>query len=245
MNKTTLYKYPCTDNNVSCHPIKFTLTLGVYQIELWGAGTSNGGGYTTGILEIKKELTLYAYIGGQEMPYGPSCGIGGYNGGGNSSEIGTFNNFCRQSGGSGVITVNNGNYVQAPFFHWEGVVFDNDEKIRQKKDQLNKYADFGVIEEEEYYEDYYSSEEYPYDSYPLRHEADVTDSHDSVGDLPSGGLFDKNNPKAAKILSNSPQIQAIDKMFGDSDNPLLDFLNQMPNMSTDDVISQLNNYVNC
>ena len=105
MNKTTLYKYPCTDNNVSCHPIKFTLTLGVYQIELWGAGTSNGGGYTTGILEIKKELTLYAYIGGQEMPYGPSCGIGGYNGGGNSSEIGTFNNFCRQSGGSGATDI--------------------------------------------------------------------------------------------------------------------------------------------
>ena len=155
-----------------------------------------------------------------------------------------------QTGGNSIISLNKGTYSESPFFHWEGVNFDNDtdkEKLRKK---LKKLAGFGVIseeesiEEEEEEEELIEEEEDDYDK-KLRKYGQTTDSsisQDSVGDLPSGGLFDKSNPKAAKILNNSPQIQAIDKMFGDSDNPLLDFLNQAPTFSTDEIIKEINDF---
>ena len=98
-----LYKYPCPENNITCYPIELTLVPGQWKIELWGAGTNSGGGYTRGILSLYHKLTLYAYLGGQEMPYGDQCGVGGYNGGGNSTKTGiiTTKNYCRQSGGNG------------------------------------------------------------------------------------------------------------------------------------------------
>ena len=96
-----LIKYPCPENNISCHPVPILLTQGKWKIELWGAGTTNGGGYTSGILRIRKQKTFFAFIGGQEMPPGPKIGYGGYNGGGNSTVIGLFNKYYRQSGGSG------------------------------------------------------------------------------------------------------------------------------------------------
>ena len=96
-----LIKYPCPNNNISCHPVPLLLTKGVWKLELWGAGTTNGGGYTSGILTLMKARTFFAFIGGQEMPPGPQIGYGGYNGGGNSTVIGLLNRFYRQSGGSG------------------------------------------------------------------------------------------------------------------------------------------------
>ena len=104
MFRSILYEYPCPDNNVSCYPHEIDLSNGIYRIELWGSGTSNGGGYTTGIINIHQKLRVYAYLGGQEMPAGPFCGLGGYNGGGNSTKYGPSTGQypgCRQSGGSG------------------------------------------------------------------------------------------------------------------------------------------------
>ena len=104
---TTLYRYPCPDNNITCYPLDLTLPRGKWFIELWGAGTGNGAGYSSGILQVSQTLKLYVYLGGQEMPIGPQCGIGGYNGGGNASKYGLEYvpsrkvYYCRQSGGSG------------------------------------------------------------------------------------------------------------------------------------------------
>lgn len=96
-----LIKYPCPNNNISCHPVPLLLTKGNWKIELWGAGTTNGGGYTSGILSLRKMMTLFAFMGGQEMPPGPQSGYGGYNGGGNSTKFGILEGYYRQSGGSG------------------------------------------------------------------------------------------------------------------------------------------------
>ena len=105
MLKTVSYPYPCPDNNITCHPLTITLDPGSWFIELWGAGASNGGGYTAGILPLYHKLTVYAYLGGQEMPTGDNAGYGGYNGGGNSTKIGKFNNIYRQAGGSGATDI--------------------------------------------------------------------------------------------------------------------------------------------
>ena len=69
------------------------LPKGRYKFELWGANggsesTFAFGGYSSGILQVSQTLKLYVYLGGQEMPIGPQCGIGGYNGGGNASKYG-------------------------------------------------------------------------------------------------------------------------------------------------------------
>ena len=101
MFKSRTYHYPCPDNNITCHPIHLRLGPGSWKIELWGAGASNGGGYTAGILFLPSTQNFYAYLGGQEMPKGEYAGMGGYNGGGNSSVIGILNSQYRGSGGSG------------------------------------------------------------------------------------------------------------------------------------------------
>ena len=103
---SALYKYPCPENNISCFPIQLNLYPGKWKIELWGAGTNSGGGYTSGIISLSQNLILYAYLGGQEMPYGSECGFGGYNGGGNSSSTGLDSlSYCRHSGGNGASDV--------------------------------------------------------------------------------------------------------------------------------------------
>ena len=100
-----LIKYPCPENNISCHPIQLLLTRGKWKIELWGAGTTNGGGYTSGELSLMKAMTLFVFLGGQEMPIGTKSGYGGYNGGGNCTTFGKTNSFYRQSGGSGATDI--------------------------------------------------------------------------------------------------------------------------------------------
>ena len=70
-----------------------------------GAGASNGGGYTSGILKTLSPLVLYGYLGGQEMPSGVYAGIGGYNGGGNSTKVGIYAGYYRGAGGSGATDI--------------------------------------------------------------------------------------------------------------------------------------------
>ena len=90
---TTVYQYPCPDNNITCYPLDLTLHRGKWFVELWGAGTGNGAGYSSGILQISHTLKLYVYLGGQEMPIGPKCGL---------EYIPASRTYsCRQSGGSG------------------------------------------------------------------------------------------------------------------------------------------------
>jgi len=76
-------------------PGKYELTLnpGIYKLEVWGAQggvaetqqyhpiTPGNGGYSTGIISIKKRTDIFAYVGGQ----GQTKGVGGFNGGGNVS----------------------------------------------------------------------------------------------------------------------------------------------------------------
>ena len=100
-----LIKYPCPENNISCHPVPLLLTRGKWKIELWGAGTTNGGGYTSGELSLMKMMTLFVFLGGQEMPPGDKSGYGGYNGGGNCTKFGKMNSYYRQSGGSGATDI--------------------------------------------------------------------------------------------------------------------------------------------
>ena len=103
--KSILYEYPC-DNNVSCYPIELNLHFGVWKIELWGAGSNSGGGYTSGIIPITSTLKLFAYLGGQESPSGDLSGTGGFNGGGNSTQIG-YNSYgtYRTAGGNGATDI--------------------------------------------------------------------------------------------------------------------------------------------
>ena len=65
---------------------------GYYKIELWGAaggGAKRGkGGYTSGIINLKKDDKLYFYIGGQGGNNNAQTNVGGYNGGGYSGNCG-------------------------------------------------------------------------------------------------------------------------------------------------------------
>ena len=73
---------------------------GDYQLEIWGAqgGTSYGGygGYSTGIVSLSKNSTLYINVGGQGG--NASTRTGGYNGGGTG---GTGSGYANGSGGGG------------------------------------------------------------------------------------------------------------------------------------------------
>ena len=91
--------YPC-ENSSECHPILLNFHEGTYKIELWGAGLSNGGGYTSGVKHFYAKTKIFLFIGGiaQEGEY---QGIGGYNGGGTSKIIGVYNGAYRKIGGDG------------------------------------------------------------------------------------------------------------------------------------------------
>ena len=65
-HNTFLFSYPC-DSPFICTPYKVILPRGTYKIECYGAGsTFSGGGYTSGILNINHQLTLYFYLGASE-----------------------------------------------------------------------------------------------------------------------------------------------------------------------------------
>ena len=116
MLKTVSYPYPCPDNNITCHPLTITLDPGSWFIELWGAGASNGGGYTAGILPLYHKLTVYAYLGGQEMPTGDNAGYGGYNGGGDAC---LYQSGSASGGGATRIIVAGGGGGSDNCFKWE------------------------------------------------------------------------------------------------------------------------------
>ena len=63
---------------------------GKYKIELWGAqgGLGGNGGYTSGIIELDVNDTLYVYVGGQGPSNGTVTNVGGWNGGGYSGNNG-------------------------------------------------------------------------------------------------------------------------------------------------------------
>ncbi|MCR5223596.1 MAG: InlB B-repeat-containing protein [Bacilli bacterium] len=91
----TLYAhYSLKVNNFTYTGREQTFTVpcvGTYRLELWGAqggnsanGTSIGGkgGYTSGVIQLKKDQKLYIYTG--RTAYGSYNRTGGWNGGGNS-----------------------------------------------------------------------------------------------------------------------------------------------------------------
>ena len=97
-------KYPC-ENSTNCHHLKLNFNKGTYRIELWGAGSSGGGGYTSGEIHFYEKTSLFLFIGGVGEDLGLLRGIGGYNGGGNSTHIGVYNGKVRQKGGDGATDI--------------------------------------------------------------------------------------------------------------------------------------------
>lgn len=87
-----------------------TLPKGTYKLECWGAqggtySTSNVGGfggYSTGVLKLTQQATLYLYAGGQPINSGilNQTTPGGWNGGGSGRNC-TYSNTTRGSGGGG------------------------------------------------------------------------------------------------------------------------------------------------
>ena len=85
--------------------MKLHLNKCTYRIELWGAGSSGGGGYTSGEVHFYEKTDLYLFIGGVAQSANELQGIGGYNGGGNSTRIGTYDGRIRQKGGDGATDI--------------------------------------------------------------------------------------------------------------------------------------------
>ena len=100
--------YPCK-NTSSCHPVELRISQGTYRFELWGAGKWSSGGYVKGEIHLFDiETTLYLYIGGIAPTDINDCGLGGYNGGGNSTTIGKSGaapQSCRSFGGNGATDI--------------------------------------------------------------------------------------------------------------------------------------------
>ena len=107
MTKAKLYDYPC-ENSSTCHPYTIKLKSGIYFIELWGAqGGGNyynnnykagigKGGYSCGVLTIRKTQQFYLYVGGKGTDGTPNShnnATGGYNGGGLA-----YSDYCLGSG---------------------------------------------------------------------------------------------------------------------------------------------------
>ena len=96
-NSTYLLKYPCSSGK-TCSPYETTFPIGTYLLEAWGAqggntnlgGVGGKGGYSRGILTLKKETKVFIHIGGQpENTQGDENYVtiyGGYNGGGSAAE---------------------------------------------------------------------------------------------------------------------------------------------------------------
>ena len=101
-NSVYLLKYPCSDGK-TCSPYETTLPIGAYLLEAWGAqggntnkgGVGGKGGYSRGILTLKKETKVFIHIGGQpENTQGQGSEVtiyGGYNGGGSAAETSSCN----------------------------------------------------------------------------------------------------------------------------------------------------------
>ena len=108
-----------------------SIPQGIWKFELWGAASGYTiypttkhtpdiglGAYVSGIINLKKNVIWYGYVGGQgkngsnvkNSERGAEGGIGGYNGGGQGGSDYT-NNDCSASGGGGAtdmrITPNN------------------------------------------------------------------------------------------------------------------------------------------
>ena len=67
--RTLLFSYPC-NSNFNCTPYNVVLSPGIYQIECYGAGNTHngnsaGGGYTSGIINVKEPLEIYLYLGAE------------------------------------------------------------------------------------------------------------------------------------------------------------------------------------
>ena len=96
MVPSELYPYPC-DNSSSCYPYNIKLHPGKYFIELWGAQGGGSyynsiytpgigkGGYSCGVLILRKTQRFYLYVGGKGTDGTINVNKdapGGYNGGG-------------------------------------------------------------------------------------------------------------------------------------------------------------------
>lgn len=97
-----------------------TLPRGVYKFEVWGASGGIGpnpsgasqtaykvqglGGYSVGVLNLKRKSALYVYVGGegaQSKGKNASGYAGGFNGGGNGGALTYTNSATNGSGGGG------------------------------------------------------------------------------------------------------------------------------------------------
>ena len=95
---TKVFDYPSSDS-VSCNFIEVNLERGIYTLELYGASGANSshkdmsnvggkGGYSRGDIYIKTIMKLYLYIGGTGNYSFRNSSVGGWNGGGNSTNCG-------------------------------------------------------------------------------------------------------------------------------------------------------------
>ena len=124
-NIKIVYPYNSNENDLNfgieftMEPVGFDYTgseqvfnvphTGYYKLEAWGASGGYGGAYTSGYLYLKKNETIYAYVGqrGQSCnPYNACTGLA-YNGGGSAG----FMTIGRGSGGGGAtdFRLTNGN----------------------------------------------------------------------------------------------------------------------------------------
>ena len=61
---TLIFSYPC-QSDTFCTSYKVDLAFGAYKIECYGAGINSGGGYTSGIITVQNNLTIYLFLGSQ------------------------------------------------------------------------------------------------------------------------------------------------------------------------------------
>ena len=94
-----VFDFPCPDTPSKCEPLGVTFQTGKYMFELWGASgadsalsgksnTGGRGGYSKGILFLRRKTKLYFYIGGKGEWVLEKGSLGGWNGGGNSTRCG-------------------------------------------------------------------------------------------------------------------------------------------------------------
>ena len=94
-----VFDFPCPDTPSKCEPLEVTFQTGKYMFELWGASdadsalngksnTGGRGGYSKGILFLRRKTKLYFYIGGKGTWVEEKGSLGWWNGGGNSTKYG-------------------------------------------------------------------------------------------------------------------------------------------------------------
>jgi len=159
-----------------------------------------------------------------------------------------FKKFVTEEMGSFVTASKNGKVVQTPFFHWEGV-------------RLATHSKPGIIGMKSIIEETGDEEEEDHQYGRISHNGSILDqilqkhskrkgkhiesiyeedSFEENYNPNQFNLFDHNDELATKLMAASPSIKAVSNLLGTSNNPLLDLLSKMPQMSSEEIDKELN-----